>query len=78
MAKANQSDKEVRRCTNFQPWLIVPRINTFAQQSLFHQYSRGGVTLITLKPDHYLLEQFMIMQHLDSSMTHLKSDRGQT
>ena len=55
MAKANQSDKEVTRCTNFQPWLIVPRINAFAQQSLFHQYSRGRVTLITLKPDHYLL-----------------------
>ena len=62
MAKANQSDKEGARCTNFQPWLIVPRINTFAQQSLFHQYSRGRVTLITLKPDNYLLEQFMIMQ----------------
>ena len=62
VAKGNQSDKEVTRCTNFQPWLIVPRINAFAQQSLFHQYSRGRVTLITLKPDHYLLEQFMIMQ----------------
>ena len=62
MAKANQSDKEVRHCTNFQPWLIVPRINALTQQSLFHQYSRGRVTLITLKPDHYLFEQFMIMQ----------------